>query len=395
MPDNRSESPASMLVTTSDELETLCARLASASWLALDTEFIREKTYYPRLCLIQVATPELCACIDPLAIEHPDALYDLLFDQNILKVMHAARQDLEIFYHLRQSVPAPVFDTQVAAGFLGFGDQIGYSRLVEKLLGVHLDKAHTRTDWSQRPLSEDQLHYAADDVIYLAKMFPDIVQRLDEQGRRDWVDDEAARLMDPAVFEIDPDTCWQKVSGHRRLKPRQLAILRNLARWREERAMAQDIPRKWILGDAELITIAQMAPRSPARLEQSRGLKPAFIKRHGQQVVELVADALAQAQAQWPDARKTVILSPLQEVQADIMMALIKYRAQENGLNSAAIGTRKDVEALIIGDPKCSLTSGWRRRLAGDELRDFLAGRLRIQNADTHLVIEKVSNQAP
>ncbi len=381
-------------ITTTEALHELCERLSSAPWLALDTEFIREKTYYPRLCLIQVATPELCACIDPLAIDAPDAFHDLLYDENILKVMHAARQDLEIFYHLRGAVPGPIFDTQIAAGFLGYGDQIGYSRLVEKMLDVHLDKAHTRTDWCQRPLSTEQLHYAADDVIYLAQIYPDIVAALEERGRLEWVADETARLMDPSVFVIDPQTCWQKVSGHRRLKPRQLAILRRLARWREERAMAQDIPRKWVLADNELIGIAQMAPRKSAQLEQLRGLKPAFIRRHGEQIVQLVGEALDEKTQHWPGATKTTPLSPIQEVQADIMMALIKYRAQQHGLNSAAIGTRKDVEAMLRGEPGGNLVQGWRRRLAGEELEDFLAGRLQIRNAGDHLVIEKLSPPA-
>ena len=201
-------------------LETVCATLSQAPWFAIDTEFLREKTYYPKLCLVQVATPDMVACIDPLTLDDITPLLDVIFDQQITKVMHAARQDMEIFYHLRGTVPAPVFDTQIAALLLGLPDQVGYGGLVQELLGVRLHKLHSRTDWSQRPLDEAQVDYAADDVIYLAQAYQLMQEKLRESDRLDWLADDLRSLSDPALYAAHPENAWLRVKGEQAIRCR-------------------------------------------------------------------------------------------------------------------------------------------------------------------------------
>ena len=202
-----------LLIDTAEDLENLCHQLQDAAWLAVDTEFLRESTYFPKLCLLQIATPQLTACIDALSISKIDVVLDLIYRKNIVKVMHAARQDLEIFYHLRGSLPQPVFDSQLAAPLLGHPEQMGYASLVEAFLGIHLSKAHTRTDWSQRPLSDAQLQYAADDVRYLAQLYPLLYAKLEQLDRLDWLADDFTALTDPVQYERPPEQAWLRVKG--------------------------------------------------------------------------------------------------------------------------------------------------------------------------------------
>ncbi len=247
-------------IDTSAALRELCGQLRGNPWLTLDTEFLREKTYYPRLCLLQVATPELVACIDPLALEDLSPLLDVIYDDSITKVMHAARQDMEIFFHLRHTLPSPVFDTQIAALLLGYPDQIGYGNLVKETLGIELEKLHTRTDWSRRPLSDEQIRYAADDVFHLAQVYRHLVGKLTELGRLDWLSDDFARLTQVDLYRNDPAQAWLKVRGGNRLRGAGLAVLQALAQWRETLARDQDRPRGWLLRDDELVEIARHLP---------------------------------------------------------------------------------------------------------------------------------------
>ncbi|HKT31712.1 MAG TPA: ribonuclease D, partial [Gammaproteobacteria bacterium] len=219
-------------IETAEALQALCAELGAGEWLALDTEFMRERTYYPKLCLVQVATPQVVACVDVLAVQSLDPLLAVLDDARILKVLHSARQDLEIFFNLNGRVPAPLFDTQLAASFAGFPDQAGYATVVQGVLGVNLEKSHTRADWTRRPLPPAVRQYAADDVRYLRGIYPRLKQKLESQQRLDWMQAETARLTDPATYRPDPDGAWQKLRGLQRLKPRQLAAAKTLAAWR-------------------------------------------------------------------------------------------------------------------------------------------------------------------
>jgi len=364
-------------VDTPAALEELCAQLHGEPWLALDTEFLREKTYYPRLCLLQVATPGLVACIDPLALEDISPLLDVLYREDTTKVLHAARQDMEIFFHLRNALPSPVFDTQIAALLLGFPDQIGYGNLVKETLGIELEKLHSRTDWSRRPLSDAQIHYAAEDVFYLAQVYEHLVEKLSEWGRLDWLSEDFERLTHVELYNNDPEQAWLKVRGVNRLKGVGLAVLQALAEWRETVARDQDRPRGWLLRDDELIEIARHQPATPAELGAIRGLHERFIDKHGARLLELIAVARGHTPKPLPSTERPVRLSSLQDALVDAMTAVVRVSATENALNPAVLASRKQLEQLIAnGTSDNEVLHGWRGQLVGKRLEALLAGEL-------------------
>ena len=282
MPNPQSPAIELEFIDSASALERTCDQLANQACLAVDTEFVREKTYYPVLCLIQIASPQQCVCIDPLAINDLSPLAALLLNSDTTKVFHAARQDLEILQLSRGEIPTPVFDTQTAATLLGLGDQLGYANLVKHFLNVQLSKGHARTDWERRPLSNEQLEYAADDVRYLIKMYPLIVQRLSDLGRLDWLDEDFAELTRPQLYQNEPQQQWQRVSGVQKLKGVQLAVLQQLAAWREQQAQQQNKPRKWILSDDILLVLAMQTPNKTEQLERVRGINSTLLQRQGQ-----------------------------------------------------------------------------------------------------------------
>ena len=276
-------------------LTEFCAGLRGIPWLALDTEFIREQTYYAQLCLIQVASPDRIACIDPLALPSLEPLLEILYDPAITKILHAAYQDLEIFHDLNGHVPAPVFDTQLAATALSYGDQVGYANLAWQMLGVDLEKTHTRVNWQQRPLQPEWLAYAADDVRYLGEIYQRQQALLAEQGRIGELTESFAALADPARYESLPQEAWRRVRDHRRLRRNsQQAVLRALAAWREKQAIDHDRPRRWILHDGPLLDMARRMPTDLDQLAQIRGLPTTTLRRHGQALLALIAAAQAE-----------------------------------------------------------------------------------------------------
>ena len=372
-------------IDSAPELARFCSRLAAAGWFALDTEFLREKTYYPKLCLLQVATPDSVACIDPLALDSLDPILDLIFDAGITKVMHSARQDMEIFYHLRGAAPAPVFDTQIAALLLGYPDQIGYGNLVSEVLNVKLEKLHTRADWSVRPLTQDQIGYAADDVIYLVDVYRNLHARLAERGRLAWLDEDFARLSSDALYNNPPAEAWLRVKGGNRLKGAALAVLQALAGWRESQAQQRDRPRGWILRDDALIEIARHRPASLEELGRIRGLQDAFIRHNGEQVLGLVSTAGKQTPAPFPDAGTRQKLTPEQDALVDVMSAVVRISGIEHALNPAVLATRKQLERLVCGDPDVDIMHGWRRKLVGERLQALLRGELSLSVRDGKL----------
>ncbi len=360
-------------------LAELCQSLRHSPWLALDTEFIRERTYYPRLCLIQVADADTVACVDPLALDDLDPLLDLLYDPAIIKVLHSAYQDLEIFYHLRGAVPGPVFDTQVAATLLGHGEQMGYAALVMDMLGVELDKSQSRTDWTRRPLDPAQLRYAADDVRFLRGVYLRQRADLERRDRLDWLEDDFRELCEPGRYRVEPQEVWRRIKGHHQLKGAQLAVLRTLAAWREEQAIAADRPRRWILGDDVLLDLARRQPQDGDQLKHSRGLEAGALKRHGVTLLELIAQGRAAPPEQWPRQTPRLKLDAQQDALMDAMMALVRLRGAHHGVSPQTLAGRRDLERLLADDPDTALLHGWRARLAGREVMALLRGELRLE----------------
>ncbi len=368
-------------------LAGFCARLSDVDWFAIDTEFLREKTYYPKLCLLQVATVSEVACIDPLALEDLRPLLALLADPRITKVMHACRQDMEIFYQLDGRPPAPVFDTQVAAPLLGYADQIGYASLVKELAGITLDKLHTRADWSVRPLPREQIRYAADDVIYLADIYRRIVAQLQELGRLDWLAEDFRQLSAAALYDTPPASAWLKVKGANRLKGASLSVLQALARWREEAARRNDRPRGWLLRDDVMVEISRHKPGTIEALRAIRGLSEGLLSRAGSDLLDMINQAAAHRPVPFPDSGVRTRLSASQEALVDVMMAVVRITADENRLNPGVLAGRRDLEALLLNDPASAVLHGWRRNLVGERLRRLLSGQQVLSVHDGRLVL--------
>lgn len=345
-----------------------CAELRGAPWLALDTEFIREQTYYPQLCLIQLASPDRVVCIDPLALPSLDPLLDLLYDPAITKILHAAQQDLEIFFNLRNATPTPLFDTQLAALVLGQGNQIGYAALVQQMLGVELDKTHTRADWRHRPLPPEWLSYATNDVRYLPELYRRQRAALEARGWLEALAEDFQALADPERYRPNPEDCWRRVRDHNRLRGSQRVILRTLAAWREEQARAHDRPRRWILDDLVLLDLARRAPATLDELQRIRSLSPATLQKHGAVLLERIASARAELPAHWPATPRQPSLSPGQIVRLDEVLARLASRAHDLGIPPQALTDRRHVEQWLMGE-ETPLNHGWRAAVIGPELR--------------------------
>ena len=373
-----------LYVDTATALEQLCAQLQDSPWIALDTEFIREKTYYPQLCLLQVANAEHVACVDVLALNDLTPLLEVLYDPASTKILHSAYQDLEIFFNLRAALPSPVFDTQLAATLLGLGEHIGYGNLVKTLLGVELDKSQTRTDWSRRPLDPAQLAYAADDVRYLSRLYHRQQEELERRQRSAWLTEDFRALCDPGSYQIDSHLLWQRIKGHQQLRGIQLAVLRTLAAWREEQARTLDRPRRWILGDDVLLELARHPPKDMARLSRTRGLASGFIKRHGQTLLELIDATRQEPRQHWPKIAPHKHLSLSQDALVDAMMAVVRLRGAETAVSPSSLANRKDLELLIQG-ADIPLLHGWRAAIAGCEIQSLLSGKLGLEVRDGQL----------
>ena len=364
-------------IDTPAKLATLCLQITKEPWLALDTEFLREKTYYPKFCLLQIATPDWVACIDPLALPSLDDLFEVLYSPSIVKVFHSCRQDLEIFYQLTGKLPEPVFDTQVAAPLLGFQDNPGYAMLVSSLLNINLNKAHTRADWSKRPLTEAQIQYAADDVIYLCQIYQIITEKLAELGRADWLQQDFAELSNPSFYEVVPDKAWLKIKGKNKLTGKQLSIVQLLAEWREKTAQAEDRPKSWLLRDELLFDMAKLQPETTAEIAEVRGINERVVNRYGKELCQLITQAKNQPPTAINEKHKPLKKTQQQEAILDILTALVRIRAEENLLNPNILATRKDLEELMFADDsECQLLHGWRFAMAGKELVGLLHGEL-------------------
>src|SRR5690242_2975221 len=368
------------LITKSDDLKALVDRLSKAPFIAVDTEFMRENTYWPDLCLIQVASSEEAAAIDPKAegIDLKPLLNLFVNTENILKVFHAGGQDLEIIHNLTGKVPHPLFDTQIAAMALGHGEQIGYSNLIESLLGHSLDKGARFTDWSRRPLDKRQIDYAIADVTHLATVFPRMVERLKKTGRGAWLDEEMERLADASTFAFAPEDAWKRLKLPSR-NPAVLGRLKALAAWRETEARTKNLPRGRIIKDDTLNEIVLHPPKTQDDLGRVRGLSAGWRSNDiGTRLMSAVQNAKPLDQHELPDREpKRPGLTKDAVLVSDLLKLLLKIRAKETGVAARLIARSDDLEALAAGVRKnLKILSGWRFEQFGKDALDLVEGRL-------------------
>ncbi|WP_019644743.1 ribonuclease D [Novispirillum itersonii] len=369
-----------LLITDTDALKAFCDRQKGVPFVTVDTEFLREKTFWPQVCLIQVGGPQEAVCIDPLA-EGLDLtpLFGLMRDRSILKVFHAARQDLEIFHNLMGDIPAPLFDTQVAAMVCGFGDSVGYETLVNKLAKAHIDKSMRFTDWARRPLSDQQVRYALSDVTHLRLVYEKLARRLESTGRADWLNEEMAFLTDTANYRVDPMEAWRRIKT-RTKTPRFLGIVKALAEWREVEAQTRDIPRQRMLRDETLLEIAAHAPTTAEQLERTRGFSKGQAEgRMGQAILDAVARGKQMPMEDLPEPQDRKEIPAGVGPITDLLKVLLKMRCEEHDVAQKLVASSEDLEAIAMDDNADVMAmKGWRREIFGDDAIALKYGRLAL-----------------
>ena len=359
-------------------LAEFCASLGEAVCCAIDTEFIRESTYYPELALIQIASVKHLACVDPLAISDFAPLAELLVKPDLMKVFHSSSQDLEILYQKFGSVPSPVFDTQLAAAVLGYNHQISYAELVQQVTGTVLDKKHTRANWLRRPLSQDELDYAMDDVRYLLAVYEELNQKLESTGRSSWIKRDLRAMSDPKNYQVDKAQLWRRLKGVLKLKGEKLQIASELCQWREQLAQRRNRPRRWIAKDDALIEMARQKPLDLEALGKIPELSEKTAKRYGDKLLQIIAHAEQVDPSEWPQHHRHKSLSKQQLALGDCLMALCRMIADQNQIALATLATRKDIDNLILNYKSSRLTQGWRFSMAGEQLLEFMHGQSTI-----------------
>jgi len=366
-------------ITTTSELAAACRRMGSHPFVTVDTEFLRETTYYPLLCVAQIASTDEAVVIDALAPGIDLApFFSLLADEKVMKVFHAARQDIEIVWHRAKLIPHPIFDTQVAAMVLGYGDSISYDQLVQRITGDALDKSHRFTDWTRRPLSEAQLSYAISDVTHLRDVYMALVDDLGRRGRVDWVQDEMRVLTSADTYRMDPENAWQRLKTRVR-KPRELAVLIEVAAWREREAQSRDVPRSRVLKDEVITDIAVQAPTTTDKLKSLRSLPKGFERsRWGEAIVAAVARGLAR------DVKTLPRLARLQSsangtAVVELLKVLLRMISERHHVAAKVIATVDDLERIAADDAAdVPALTGWRRELFGEKALALKHGKLAL-----------------
>lgn len=384
------------LITKSEELAALCDRLSQAEFVAVDTEFMRENTYWPELCLVQIADTKEAAAIDPLAPGLDlQPLWDLLTDnEDVLKVFHAGGQDVEIIFNFTGRTPHPIFDTQIAAMAISQSEQIGYSNLVESWLGLTIDKGARFTDWSRRPLTERQIEYAIGDVTHLAKIFPRMLKRLIKTDRGQWLDQEMEKLADPENYRNDPTVAWKRIKAAGR-NAGVLGRLKALAAWREQEARGKNIPRGRIARDETLADIASHPPKSQADLAKVRGLSAGWKDNEiGKRLMQAIADSQPLPDEELPP--RTPRGAPLGKegsLVADLLKLLLKIRAREIDVASRLLARSEELELLAAGVRKdLAMLEGWRFKTFGKDALDLVEGKLAFAVVDGRLKMTHVDD---
>lgn len=376
------------IITTQQELQKFCAQVESGAYITVDTEFIRDKTYFPRLCLIQIAGSGSAAVIDPLAEGITlEPVFKLLRKTDLVKVFHACRQDIEIFYLLAGEIPVNIFDTQIAASFCGYGETVSYETLVNKIVGQDLDKSSRFTDWSARPLSEKQLAYALSDVTHLQVIYENLQKQLEQAQRSAWVVEEHIPLYDPALYQIDPQNAWKRLK-YGTMRPKHLAVLRELAQWREIEARKNDVPRGRILKDELLVELASAIPRKAADLARMRSIDKNIPKGRMEEVFSCIELALALPQSEWPQVAKS--RKPSENVTSVVAMLqlLLKVKSDIHGIAAPIIASKDDLETIALGKHEANIMQGWRYDVFGRKAKLLIEGKLKLSlNAKTKQVV--------
>ena len=385
------------LITKSDDLKALVDRLSQHPFVAVDTEFMRENTYWPILCLIQVASPDEAAAIDPMADIDLTPLLDLLVaNEEVLKVFHAGGQDLEIVHNLTGKVPHPLFDTQIAAMALGHGEQIGYSNLIESLLGHSLDKGARFTDWSRRPLDKRQIDYAIGDVTYLVQIFPRMLEKLRKTGRGAWLDDEMERIADPANYVNDPDLAWQRIKVPSR-KAEVLGRLKAVAAFREREARRKNLPRGRLVKDETLADLAVHPPRSQADLAKVRGLAASWANNDiGARLMGALEGATTLSESEMPprDDRRPG-LGKEGALVADLLKLLLKIRSRDADVAPRLIARGDEIDAMAAGQREgLQMLQGWRYDVFGKDALDLCEGRTAFSVVNGKMVMSQIGDLA-
>ncbi len=378
------------IITTTQGLRALCAELAGEDFVTVDTEFMREKTFWPILCLIQVAGEGRAAIIDPLAKGIDlSPFFDLMKDENVLKVFHAGRQDIEIIHHLAGIIPHPLFDTQVAAMVCGFGDQVGYESLVNRLAGAHVDKSSRFTDWARRPLTDRQLKYALSDVTHLRVIYEKLRDQLRKSGRESWLKEEMDILTSPATYAQHPEDAWKRVKFRPR-NARQLAAMQELAAWREREAQRRDIPRRRVLKDEALGELATQMPRDEKELARLRSISEGMARSaSGRALLAAVERARRMPEDDLPPMPERRRPAPEgASAIADVLKLALKVVAERQNIAPRLIASAKDIERIAAGERDLPALKGWRRKVFGDLALALLRGEKSIAIRDGRPVIE-------
>ena len=380
-----------LYISSQEELEEFIASSLNCKVLAIDTEFLREKTYRPQLCLLQMATENDVVLVDPFEVMDLSVLSSLFLAPEMLKIVHSGRQDIEILYHEVGVMPWPIFDTQIAAALLGYSQQIGYGPLVHAECGVSLDKLDSFSEWGQRPLSDSQLRYAANDVIYLPQVHRNLQRRLEELGREGWLEGDFRELVNPKRYEPNPRERYKKLKKGNQLNRHQLCAAREVTAWRENRAEKLDLPRRWVLSDEQIVEACKRETRTIDQLFLIRGMREKLSTEDARTVARLIREGLDMPKEEWPVTQHKGRNERNVENEVDLMMALVRKRAKENDIAFQTLANHDALQEIARGHYEdAELLKGWRYDMIGHELLDLLNGKIALSIKDHHLQVTRL-----